>query len=365
MSALGADPGRELRTALARSLFDSGELNAEWRMVVETVPRHVLVPFFYRQDSSGEWRRIASEDPGFFAAVYSDTALTTQVTEGIPTSSSSQPSLMLHMLDALDVQDGNRVLEIATGTGYNAALLSERLGSERVYTVDVDRELVRDARASLNSCGYEPVAVAGDGRKGLTGGAPYDRLIATCGFTSVPPAWIPQVRPGGIIVCPLGRGNARLIVSDDGRAEGRFLPGGSYFMGVRSEGSNGQIPYPGDPAEINTREAHVNYLDVEDDGMWFALSLALPEIAWTHEAGMDGARTGGRLWARDGSWACVQGREVGQAGPRRLWDAVERAYGWWKGRGCPERERFGATATESGTRCWLDSPGNPVPDMEA
>ncbi|WP_257980796.1 methyltransferase domain-containing protein [Streptomyces sp. CB02959] len=365
MTVLDGDPGRELRMSLARSLLDSGDLSAEWRSAVEMVPRHVLVPFFYRQDGTGKWCQISSEDPGFFAAVYSDTALTTQVTDGIPTSSSSQPSLMLHMLDALDVQDGNRVLEIATGAGYNAALLSERLGSDRVYTVEVDRELVRDARDRLVNCGYNPVVVTGDGRKGLTEGAPYDRLIATCGFTSVPPAWIQQVRPGGIIVCPLGRGNARLVVGHDERAEGRFLPGGSYFMGVRSEGGNGRIPYPGDPAEVTMRQTHVDYLDVEDDGMWFALSLVLPEIAWAHETGADGARTGCRLWACDGSWARVQDREVRQAGPRPLWNAVERAYGWWNSRGRPERERFGVTATESSTRWWLDSPGTPVPDMES
>ncbi|MER7989572.1 methyltransferase domain-containing protein [Streptomyces noursei] len=323
------------------------------------------MPSFYRQDGTGKWRQVSSEDPGYFPAVYADTALTTQVIDGMPTSSSSQPSLMFQMLDALDVQNGNRVLEIATGTGYNAALLSERLGSDQVYTVEVDRELVREARARLSSCGYEPVTATGDGRQGFTDGAPYDRLIATCGFASVPPAWIRQVRPGGIIVCPLGRGNARLVVGEDGRAEGRFLPGGSFFMGVRSEGSSGRIPYPGDPTEATTRETHINYLDIENDGMGFALSLVLPEIVWAHETSEEGVRTGCRLWACDGSWTRVQGRTVRQAGPRRLWDAVERAYDWWNGRGCPERERFGVTATESGTRWWLDSPGIPVPDMES
>jgi protein-L-isoaspartate(D-aspartate) O-methyltransferase len=351
--------------ALARDLFDSEAFGAEWRRVVEVVPRHVLVPFFYRQDDSRKWRKISAGDPGFFDAVYSDTALTTQITDGVPTSSSSQPSLMFSMLDALDVRDGNRVLEIATGTGYNAALLSERLGSDHVYSVEVDQELTRDARNRLLSCGYEPVTVAGDGRKGLPEHAPYDRLIATCGFTSVPHSWIDQVRSGGIIVCPLGWGNAQLVVSEHGQAKGRFLPGGSCFMGVRPEGSDGRIPYPGDPTEVTTRETRVNYLDSENDGMMFVLSLVLPETAWAHETDTDGVRSGCRLWARDRSWARVEGGggEVRQAGPRRLWDAVERAYGWWEGRGRPERERFGVTVTESGTRYWLDSPGNPVPDM--
>ncbi|WP_159048571.1 methyltransferase domain-containing protein [Streptomyces sp. NRRL F-4489] len=351
--------------AFAEKLFGSGELDAEWRKAVEVVPRHLLVPFFYRQDGAVEWRRVRAEDPGFLAAVYSDTALTTQVIDGVPTSSSSQPSLMLQMLGALDVRDGDRVLEIATGTGYNAALLSERLGSDQVCTVEVDRELARVARARLGECGYEPVVLAGDGRQGLADRAPYDRLIATCGFTSVPPAWIAQVRSGGIIVCPLGVGNARLVVGGDGRAEGRFLPGGSFFMGVRSEGGNARIPYPGDPEEAVSRETPLACLDGEGDGLQFVLSLVLPDSAWAHEVDADGARTGCRLWARDGSWAHVQGGEVRQAGPRRLWDVVERANEWWEGQGHPERERFGVTATEFRTGWWLDSPGNAVPDMGA
>lgn len=78
-------------------------------------------------------------------------------------SSSSMPSVMARMLEALAVRDGDRVLEIGTGSGYNAALLCERLGSENVTTIDCNAELVGAARQRLAEHGYEPTVVAGDG----------------------------------------------------------------------------------------------------------------------------------------------------------------------------------------------------------
>ncbi|MGK5529090.1 rRNA adenine N-6-methyltransferase family protein [Streptomyces sp. URMC 129] len=158
-----------LRAALARRLSEQGHIrSAAWRRAVEAVPRHVFVPHFYQQVGR-DWEKTAEGDPGHLATVYEDRALTTQVTEAVPTSSSSQPSLMLRMLEALDVAAGHRVIEIGTGTGYNAALLSERLGSDHVTTVEVDRLLAELAEARLRACGYGPTVVAADGRGGPCG----------------------------------------------------------------------------------------------------------------------------------------------------------------------------------------------------
>jgi hypothetical protein len=81
-------------------------------------------------------------------------------------SSSSMPSMMARFLSLLDVQDGNTVLQIGTGSGYNAALLCERLGADRVTSIDVDAGLVEAARVALASCGYAPaLGVQGRPRK--------------------------------------------------------------------------------------------------------------------------------------------------------------------------------------------------------
>ncbi|MCZ9339668.1 methyltransferase domain-containing protein, partial [Streptomyces sp. TRM76130] len=104
-------------------------------------------------------------------------------------SSSSQPSLMALMLAELRVADGDRVLEIGAGTGYNAALLCHRLGDDGlVTTVDLDPEITDSARRHLDAAGYHPAVVTGDGARGVPGRAPYDRIIATCALPAVPRA---------------------------------------------------------------------------------------------------------------------------------------------------------------------------------
>ncbi|WP_033328807.1 methyltransferase domain-containing protein [Streptomyces yerevanensis] len=354
----------ELRAALADDLEASGQLtDPAWRKVFETVPRHPYVPEFWTLTGQGQ-RRVTFADPDWLDLVYTDDALATQLTDGVATSSSTAPGLMLTMLQALDVADEHRVLEVATGTGYNAALLSERLSSHQVVSVEVDPVLARLAESRLRRSGYPPLVVAGDGRDGYPDRAPYDRLIATCGFSTVPAAWLEQVKPAGMIVCPLGWGTVRLVVAHDGRAEGRFLPTGSYFMAVRDTGTTGTPVHPGRPGAMSGRLTGLDLATVaEDDAFRFVLSLVAPGTASAAERGDDGRTTAVELWSADGSWARAEGETVRQAGPRLLWDAVEAAHELYVEHDRPGRERFGVTVTAEGQRIWLDTPSHPVPQV--
>jgi protein-L-isoaspartate O-methyltransferase len=127
--------------------------------------------------------------------VYADVPLATRLRDGELVSSSSQPSLMARMLAELRVADGDRVLEIGAGTGYNAALLAHRLGDGLVTTVDLEPEITESARAHLAAAGHRPTVVTGDGSRGVPEHAPYDRIIATCALTSIPRAWPAQCAP--------------------------------------------------------------------------------------------------------------------------------------------------------------------------
>ena len=142
---------------------------------------------------------------GGLKAVYRDDAIVTKRDgQGLPLSSSSQPALMAKMLELLDVQPGDRVLEIGAGTGYNAALLAHLAGpSGRITSIDIDADLARRARRSLRDTGVRATIVAGDGRDGHPPQAPYDRVIATAAADEIPRAWLQQLAERGRVELPL------------------------------------------------------------------------------------------------------------------------------------------------------------------
>ena len=159
------------------------------------VPRHFFLP-------SRNW-----------GEVYRDEAIPTHFKEGtqISISSSSQPTMMAIMLEQLQITPGMRVLEIGTGTGYNAALLAHLLGDpSNVWTVDVTEEFCQEARDHLRAAGVEGVhVVCADGWGGWSEAAPYDRVIVTASAHDIVPAWVSQLRDGGLLVVPWGASNTQ------------------------------------------------------------------------------------------------------------------------------------------------------------
>jgi protein-L-isoaspartate(D-aspartate) O-methyltransferase len=113
---------------------------------------------------------------------------------------------MAQMLAALRLRPGHRVLEVGAGTGYNAALIAHITGAP-VVSVDVQPDVVRDAVDALDRAGVAGVTVlAADGYLGAPGLGPFDRIIATVGIGGVPPAWLEQLAPGGLILAPIEHG---------------------------------------------------------------------------------------------------------------------------------------------------------------
>lgn len=156
-----------------------------------TVPRHVFVP-----------------DASLERAYSADLAIATRTTaDGIPISSSSAPSIMSVMLEPLETAPGMRVLEVGTGTGYNAAILAELVGpAGHVTTVELDPSLAATARARLAALGATVDVLTGDGWEGAARTAPYDRVIVTAGVSDLSRAWVEQLRDGGRLVVPLWLG---------------------------------------------------------------------------------------------------------------------------------------------------------------
>ncbi len=156
------------------------------------VPREAFLPDLVRREG--------------LEPIYADEAIITKRTsQGAPLSSSSAPSMMAIMLEQLDLRPGLRVLEIGAGTGYNAALLAELVGDTAdVVTLDIDAEVVEQARQNLAEAGYAQITVlCADGADGAPELAPFDRIELTVAADDIAPAWIEQLALGGRLVLPL------------------------------------------------------------------------------------------------------------------------------------------------------------------
>lgn len=166
------------QTIVARGVSDPDVLRA-----MRTVPRHVFVPETYRGEA------------------YADHPLPIGYGQTI-----SQPYIVAWMTELLELQPGEKVLEIGTGSGYQAAVLAE-LEGVAVYSIEIIPELAEDARADLRSLGYDEDDVLlkqGDGYHGWEEHAPFDAIVVTAAPDHLPQPLVRQLADGGYIVIPIG-----------------------------------------------------------------------------------------------------------------------------------------------------------------
>lgn len=377
MSVPARDAARPHMAALAEALGKAGAIRTRpWVDVFATVPRHVFVPRWYEQETNDRgitvWRQRSAADEAALADVYRDVTLVTgldpataqQVDEdawtGIPTSSSTLPSLMAGMLEDLGVQDGHRVLEIGTGTGYNTALLCARLGDERVHSMDVDQALVDAAQERLRDAGYVPHLMAGDGTQQCPTSQTFDRIIATCSVPSIPAAWIDQLRPGGVLVTDVALGIegglVRLSRGADGLARGFFTTTAGRFMPARSDALTYPVPERPErrpatgarPTGLTAAEIRSNY------PLRLVLAFQMPGTEVVYYVDDNTGETAFQLQRGDGSWARVPlvGDNQGMVtfgGDEGLWKQAEEAWAWWNSAGRPAQDRFGYARDSDGS----------------
>ncbi len=208
--ARGGDGWAERRATMVAQLRAYGMTNEPVLRAMARVRRHAFIPDGFRRTDTA----------------YADSPCPIGYGQTI-----SQPYIVAYMTDRLGIGPGAKVLEVGTGSGYQAAVLAE-CGAE-VYSIEIVSELARHARAALEAEGYAGVRVrTGDGYLGWPEHAPFDRIVLTCAPDSVPRALIDQLAEGGRLIAPVGAGFQRLVLISkrDGRVEQqedlpvRFVP---------------------------------------------------------------------------------------------------------------------------------------------
>jgi protein-L-isoaspartate(D-aspartate) O-methyltransferase len=256
-----------LRARLVAHLRARGDVRTERvGAAFERVPRHLFLP------------ELSPDE------VYTDRSIAIKLQDGIPISSSSQPAIMAEMLEMLALREGDRVLEIGAGSGYNAALLAELAGPGGfVETIDLDDDLAAAAREHLMRAGYARVQVTrADGALGDPANAPFDAVIASVGVERIPPAWIAQLRLGGRLVAPLTIRSMQKVVAFERTAGGlesrAIVDAGFMMLRGPSASADTELLVLGDPGiTLRVFAEHAPQLDPN------ALAAALrapPYDAW-------------------------------------------------------------------------------------
>ena len=206
-----------LRNKLVEHLSEKGINNTDVLDAINNVPRHLFM------------------DNAFVNFAYQDKAFPIGSGQTI-----SQPYTVAFQTQLLEVNPYQKILEIGTGSGYQAAVLNEL--NTHVYTIERQKDLFKKTKEFLPSIGYKCNFFYGDGYKGLEKFAPFDRIIITCGAPQIPQSLIDQLKIGGRMVAPIGDGDIQImhLIEKLSETENKITTHGEFsFVPMLNDKQNG------------------------------------------------------------------------------------------------------------------------------
>jgi protein-L-isoaspartate O-methyltransferase len=289
----------------------------------QIVPRHVFVPSFldHVPGRKNEWRRISlSSDPEeWLEKVYTNRPLTISVDEyGYPTSSSSQPDLMALMMQSVQILPGDHVLEIGTGTGYNAALLAALVGPSHVTSIEINETLIKNAQARIErTIGPGVRIIHADGRHlPAECNERFDVLIVTGAHERLETSWMRALKPGGKLVFNWIKSFARVMLEakklSNGNISGQVCQYGGDFMGLHNGDGIVRNPLPHQELELVEHIMFPDYQLLEDADFRFFLQINLPMRHSTYHSNHS---KGGKIYVIRDS----EDNRIAQLGTAAMW----------------------------------------------
>jgi protein-L-isoaspartate(D-aspartate) O-methyltransferase len=182
---------------LVKGLTEKGIHDQKVLDAINTVPRHLFL------------------DSSFLEFAYQDKAFPIGAGQTI-----SQPYTVAFQTQLLELKDYEKVLEVGTGSGYQACVLAEM--GVKVFTIERQKALYSKTKNLIQVLGYTVKTFYGDGYKGLPAFAPFDRILITAAAPEVPEALINQLKPKGRIVVPIGNGNSQIMTTIDKDLNGKL-----------------------------------------------------------------------------------------------------------------------------------------------
>lgn len=187
-----------MRKKLMEEVAGKGITDRTVLKAIENIPRHFFM------------------DNAFLRFAYEDKAFPIGAGQTI-----SQPYTVAFQTQMLELRKGEKVLEIGTGSGYQTAVLAEC--GAKVYSIERQKSLYDKTKVMLNKMGYQPNLYYGDGYKGLPAFAPFDKIIVTCGATSLPEKLVEQLKPNGRMIIPIGEGDVQDMILVYKTADGQIV----------------------------------------------------------------------------------------------------------------------------------------------